>query len=303
MDADNSNSYSKRNQIMKKIGLVTLASCFTWEYITTALEKHRQTHISHKPSYILTKSGEYAKIFFFTIGEYFGVVYDKVIFYTKYLNEFLRHVFDNLFHYIRVFADDLVETGINVLKPTFELVKSPFNIVTGFYDKLSKLSPVNLKYASLALVSSGVFVFGLEYLTLLYENNRKLSDESYVFKYKPSNMLGYVSTGAQIRFTKAGQSLGNTVVSSYNFVKNLGTYIEQYVVSFGNWLRKTFSNLYETSSRLMSPMTRILTSPFNFVGGYSETIKSVQMNKYYPIAFMFALLSGGVYLLNRMYLQ
>jgi hypothetical protein len=299
MDADGNN----RNRIVKKIGLIILASCFTWEYFATALEKHRHTSVNYKPSYILRNGEEYAKIFFFTIGEYFGAIYDKVIFCTQYFNEFLSDVFENLFHYVRVFRDDLIESGGNVLRPTYELVKSPFNVVTGFYDRLGKLSPVNLKYASISLLSSGIFVFGLEYLMLLYENHINLTDESYVFKYKPSNILGHISTGAQIKFTIAGQKLGNIVIGSYNFVKNLGKYIDQYVISVKNWLRKTFLNLYETTSRLVYPMVKILTSPFNFIGGYTEAIKAVQINKYYPIAFIFALVSGGVFFQNKMYME
>lgn len=249
----------------------------------------------------MTDSGKYARVFFFTVGEYFGVVYDKVIYCTKYLNDFLRHIFTNLFHYIKIFADDVTETSMNVLRPTFELAKSPFNMVTGFYDKLSKLSPVNLKYVSYALVSTGAFVFGLEYLTLLYEKNRQLTDESYVLKYKPSNLLGYISSSAQTRFTKAGQSLGNTIIGSYKFIKNLGTYFEHYATLFRDWLRRTFSNMYETSSRLLSPMTQILMSPSSFMGGYCNTIETTPMNKYYPVVFIVALITGGIWLINKMY--
>jgi hypothetical protein len=261
--------------VLKKFGLVAAATGFGWEYVAVVLETHQKKQITLRPSYLLTRSGKFVKVYFFKIGQMIGVVYDKFFHYVRYVDDFVRHIFGNFFHYISVFVNDIVTTTVGILKPSYELVKSPFSVLSGFYNKLNELSPVNLNYIPLAIGTTSLFMFGWEYLSLTYENKQRQNPETpnYVVKYKPSYLLGKISTGLQNKFNRIGVFFGSSIINMYNFVLNLKQYLMNIFNRLKCWLGIRFKNAIDATTRLVSPVLSILSSPLYSIKAYYDTIK------------------------------
>lgn len=262
---------------IKKIKNYGLYGCITilmiWQYASLVLVKHYKNSII-SPSYLITKMGEQIKVVFYKIGELFGIVYDKTFYIIKDLSEYLRIFFSNFSYYAKIFINDITDTFTQILYPTVELIKSPTKIISGFYNKLNELSPFNIKtFVQVSLLSIAI-VFGVEYVLLKYEQYKQKTMDTYSFKYKPSNLLGYISDDLQTKFTKTGKYLGNTILACSKRIVDYTQEILQFIKNIPEFIKKTFSNIYETGHRLLAPSFNIIQSPVYFITNYVSTIKN-----------------------------
>jgi len=288
-----SSETNKSKYPFKKIGLYAALGCFGWEYTGLSLEKHAGKQIL-KPSYILTKTYNVAEVYFFKAGQLLGVCYNGAIIYVKKVSDFIGKFFGNFFHYLSLFVNDVTESAKNICRPIYNLLKVPAVTFSGFYQKVNESSPVDLKYIPITVGLLGSILFGAEYCALSYEQNRQKNDPQYAFKYKPSVLLGHCSKELQTKFTRFGGYLGDRVVQSYTFVKNIGTYVKQYYVKqyydiFVEWFKRTFEKAYTSVHNICSPTLSIIASPFYATYGYLNSFKIAGLNINYGYMSMFLL--------------
>lgn len=269
-NSDDNVRRQSKSSLYKKIGYYSSLGLFGWEYASLALEKYANKKII-KPSLILTNTYNVAEVYFFRAGQLIGVVYNGTISYVENIYKFLSKLFGNMFHYISLFVNDISQTAINIYTPTKNLLKMPFVTFSGFYQKINELSPVNLKYIPITFGLLGTILFGTEYCALMYEQKKQKNDPQYTFKYKPSKLLGYCSHNLQTKFTNLGEYLGNIMVESYTFIKNLSVYVKQYIERFTKWIAKTFTNIYTSAHNICSPILSLIGSPlYTFIGYFGS---------------------------------
>lgn len=97
-----------------------------------------------KPSFLISKFNKIIKIYFYKIGSFIGILFEKIFFATCKLGKYLNYYFNNLWYclknfgnyYIINFFSDIIDTSIEIGKPIFELLVSPTEILIGYYNKL-----------------------------------------------------------------------------------------------------------------------------------------------------------------------
>ena len=78
----------------------------------------------------------------------------------------------------------------------------------------------------------------------------------------------------QSAFTNTGKYLGSTILACSKAVIDFTQEIFQFIKNIPEFIKKTFSNIYETGHRLLTPSFNIIQSPVYFVTNYFSTIKN-----------------------------